>query len=174
MLILLTIFLLIFIPVAMLILHVARPKFSIQGFFAVLAVLVGWLMVLFARADIPQTVALLSWQPAVYFPNSPSLLIDDISWYFSIAIMSLALICVVTSIAHLGQSLKSGHEQTSIRVEVIEVQDQTDVETAANELAPIEEIKTISNWQSWAGILVLTSLGLVAVTAGNILTLLIA
>jgi len=174
MLILLTIFLLIFIPVAMLILYVARPKFSIQGFLAVLAVLVGWLLVLFARSDIPQTVALLSWQPAVYFPNSPSLLIDDISWYFSIAIMSLALICVVTSIAHLGQSLKSGHEQTNIRIEVIEVQDQTDVETAANELAPVEEIKTISNWQSWAGILVLTSLGLVAVTAGNVLTLLIA
>jgi len=174
MLLLLTIFLLIFIPVAMLILHVARPKFSIQGFLAVLAVLAGWLMVLFARSDIPQTITLLSWQPAVYFPNSPSLLIDEISWYFSIALMSLALTSVVTSIAHLGQSLKPGQDQINNRIEVNEVQDQTDVETAANKLAPIEEIKTISNWQSWAGILVLTSLGLVAVTSGNVLTLLLA
>jgi len=174
MLTLLTIFLLLFIPVAMLILHIARPKFSIQGFLAVLAVLVGWLMVLFARSDIPQTIALLSWQPAVYFPNSPSLLIDDISWYFSIALMSLALISVVTSIAHLGQSLKPEPGQINNRIEVNEVQDQTDVETAVNEHTPIEESNTISNWQSWAGILVLTSLGLVAVTAGNVLTLLIA
>ncbi len=41
MLILLTIFLLIFIPLAMLILYLVRPKLSIQGFLAVLAVLAG-------------------------------------------------------------------------------------------------------------------------------------
>jgi hypothetical protein len=174
MLILLTIFLFLSIPVAMLILHVARPKFSIQGFLVILAVLAGWSMVLFARSDIPKTITLLSWQPAVYFPNSPTLLIDEISWYFSIALMSLALISVITSIAHLGQSLKPGQEQINNRIEVNEVQNQIDIETAANKFVPIEEIKTNSNWQSWAGIFVLTSLGLVAVTAGNVLTLLLA
>jgi hypothetical protein len=174
MLILLTIFLLLFIPVAMLILYIARPKFSIQGFLVVLAVFAGWPMILFARSDIPQIITLLSWQPAVYFPNSPTLLMDEISWYFSIAIMSLALISVVTSVAHLGQSLQPGQDQNNNRIEVIEVQNQTDVDTAANKLSPIVEYKKTSNWQTWAGILVLTSLGLVAVTAGNVLTLLLA
>src|SRR4030042_5066795 len=107
MLILLTIFLLLFIPIAMVILHLARPKFSIQGFLAILAVLAGWILVIFARQGIPQTITLLSWTPAVFFPNIPTLLIDDISWYFSLALISLALSSVVTSIAHLGRSLKN-------------------------------------------------------------------
>jgi hypothetical protein len=174
MLILLTIFLLIFIPVAMIILHLARPKFSIQGFLAVLAVLVGWLMVLLARSDNPQTVTLFSWQPAVFFPNSPTLLVDDISWYFAIAIMSLTLSSIVTSIAQLGKSRKPDPGKVENRIEVIEVQEQSKIETSFNKPAPIEENRSNSYWQSWAGILILTSLGLVAVTAGNMLTLLLA
>src|SRR4030043_1050468 len=107
MLILITIFLLLFIPLTMLILHLVRPKFSIQGFLAILAVLAGWAMVLFARQDIPRTITLLQWQPAIFFPNSPSLLIDDISWYFALALITLALSSIVTSIAHFGESHQS-------------------------------------------------------------------
>src|SRR4030066_2196606 len=130
MLILLTIFLLLFIPFAMLILHLARPKFSIQGFLVVLAVLAGWPMVLLAKSAVPQTITLLRWQPVSFFPISPALLIDDISWYFALAVISLALTSVVTSIAQLGQSLKPYLIKNDHEVEVIEVQAQPEVSTS--------------------------------------------
>jgi hypothetical protein len=174
MLILLTIFLLIIIPLVMLILHLTRPKFSIQGFLAVLAVLAGWLIILFAHSDVPKTITLLSWQTAVFYPSSPTLLVDDISWYFAIAIMTLALSSIVTSIAQLGKSLKPDPKQIDNKVEVIEVQNQSEIGTSTKKNSPFTETSSTSIWQSWAGILVLTSLGLVAVTAGNILTLIMA
>lgn len=158
----------------MLILHLARPKFSIQGFLAVLAVLAGWVMVLFARQDIPRTITLLQWQPAIFFPNSPSLLIDDISWYFAFALITLALSSIVTSIAHSGESHQSERNLNGKRIEVIEVQEQTEKKTPPSKPIIINENKSRSNWQAWVGILVLTSLGLVAVTAGNMLTMLLA
>jgi len=174
MLILLTIFLLLFISFAMLILHLARPKFSIQGFLVVLAVLAGWTMVLLARSAVPQTITLLRWQPVSFFPISPALLIDDISWYFALAVISLALTSVVTSIAQLGQSLNPDLTKNDHKVEVIEVQAQPEVATSLSKPAASIEYTSTSNWQSWAEILVMTSLSLVAVTAGNLLTLLFA
>src|SRR4030042_143076 len=174
MLILLTIFLLLFIPIAMLILHLAWPKFSIQGFMAVLAVLAGLPIVFLARQDIPQTVTLLSWQPGSFFPNLPALLIDDISWYFSLALMSLALSSIVTSIAHLGRSRKNDRNQGKNKIEVIDVQELSEKVSSSSKPTSVEENKPTTNWQSWAGTLVLTSLGLVAVNAGNMLTLLLA
>ncbi|OGO11950.1 MAG: hypothetical protein A2Y53_01475 [Chloroflexi bacterium RBG_16_47_49] len=174
MLILLTIFLLLFIPFAMLILHLARPKFSIQGFLVVLAVLAGWPMVLLAKSAVPQTITLLRWQPVSFFPISPALLIDDISWYFALAVMSLALSSIVTSIAQLGQSLKPDLIKNDPKVEVIDVQAHPEVVASFSKPALSIEYTSTSNWQSWAGILIMTSLSLVAVTAGNLLTLLLA
>ena len=141
---------------------------------AVLAVLAGWPMVFLARQDIPQTITLISWQPAAFFPNLPALLIDDISWYFSFALISLALSSIVTSIAHLGRSLKNDRSQGKNKIEVIEVQELSEKVSSSSEPTSVEENKPTTHWQSWAGTLVLTSLGLVAVNAGNMLTLLLA
>jgi hypothetical protein len=174
MLIILTIFLLFFIPLAMLIFHIIWPKFSIQGFLSVLAVIAGWLITYFARSNIPHSITLLNWQPAFYFPNSPSILIDKSSWFFSISIISLALISILSSIAHLGQSLKSELNQVKKQINVIEVPNQTDVVNSSSKHNPLDDNKNTTNWQSWAGILVITGFGLVAVTAGNVLTLLLA
>ena len=158
----------------MMILHLARPKFSIQGFLAVLAVLAGWAMVLLARQDIPRTITLLQWQPAIFFPNSPSLLIDDISWYFSLSLITLALSSIVSSIAHSGESHQPEPNLNDKKIDVIEVQEQPEGKKPPSKPIIVSENKSRANWQAWAGILVLTSLGLVAVTAGNILTLLLA
>jgi hypothetical protein len=174
MLILLTIFLLLLIPFAMLIIRMVQPKFSIQGFLAVLGVLAGWLMVLLARQDIPRTITLLHWQPVIFFPDSPSLLFDDVSWYFAFGVITLALSSIVTSIAHLGQSYKNNQSLGENKIEVVEIQEQTENKTSPTKPSTHTENKSSSNWQSWAGILILTSLGLVAVTAGNMLTILLA
>ncbi len=170
MLILLTILLLLTIPAAMLIIYLVRPKFGIQGFLVVLAVFIGWSLVFAAKFDIPQTLTLLSWQPAAFFPVSPSLLIDDTSWYFALALMSLAISAVVTSIAKLGQSRKTDHK----KIEVIETQAQSEVDSTVNMPGSNTGNRSTVNWQSWAGILIITGIGLVAVTAGNMVTLLLA
>lgn len=170
MLILLTILLLLTIPAAMLIIFLVRPKFSIQGFLVVLAVFIGWSLVFAAKFDIPQTLTLLSWQPAAFFPVSPSLLIDDTSWYFALALMSLALSAVITSIAKLGQSRKPDNK----KIEVIETQAQSEIDSPVNMPESSGAVRSTVNWQSWAGILIITGIGLVAVTAGNMVTLLLA
>lgn len=174
MLILLTIFLLIFTPLAMLILHLVRPKFSIQGFLVVLAALAGWIMVLLARSGSTQVISLLPWDTASSLLDSPSLIIDQTSWYFSLALMSLSFSVIITSIAQLGQSFKPDQTQNLEQIKINETQQLTDEEKSTPETAGKSNVDATSNWQIWAGILIITSLGIVAVTAGNMLTLLLA
>jgi hypothetical protein len=174
MLILMTIFLLLFIPLAMVIIHLVRPKFSIQGFLVISAVLAGWPMVFLARSAIPQVISLIIWQPVSLFPNSPTLLIDDTSWYFALALISIALAVIITSIAQLGQNLMLGQNTKSNNIEVGEVQGKSEEVISSGRPATSVENGSTSNWQSWAGILVFTSFGLVAVSAGNMLTLMLA
>ena len=174
MFILLTIFLLLFIPLSMLIIHLVRPKFSIQGFLVALAVLAGWIMVLIARSGEPQIITLLHWAPVPFFPNSPSLLVDRISWYFSLALMSLSLSVIITSVAQLGQSLTPRQSQAISGIQEKHIIGSSDEDKNSASLTSIQGLSTSSNWQTWAGMLVLTSFGLIAVTAGNMLTLLLA
>ena len=173
MLILLTIFLFIFTPLAMLILHLVRPKLSIQGFLVVMAVIAGLAMVIFARPDIPNVITLLQWEPKFLFPVSPSLLIDEISWYFSLALTSLSFTVVITSIAQLGQSPNLDQLRVKNKIQVEEDPNTSEGEIPAEKPTAVIETDPISNWKLWAAILVITSLGLLAVTAGNILTLLL-
>ena len=118
MLILLTIFLFVLTPLSILILRLVRPKLSIQGLLAVLTVLAGLPMVFLARSDIPRTIPLLQWKPATLFPISPSLLIDDISWYFALALVSLSFSVVIGSIAQLGQSTRLDTQPAKNRAQV--------------------------------------------------------
>lgn len=174
MLILLTIFLYIFTPLTMLILYLVRPKLSIQGFLAVLAVLIAWPMVFLARSDIQHVITLLQWKPESLFPISPSLLIDNISWYFALALTSLSLTVVITSLAQLGQSPKLEQLRPQKIIQVNEDRNTFEGGISSSEPATAIEASLTPDWLLWASILALTSLGLVAVTAGNMLTLLLA
>jgi hypothetical protein len=174
MLILLTIFLFVFTPLAMLIFHLVRPKLSIQGFLVVLTVLAGLPMVFLARPDIPNIITLLQWKPEILFPISPSLLIDDFSWYFALALSTLSFTVVITSIAQLGQTPKLDQFTTHNKAQLVENPNTTYQESSSEKPETFLDIALISNWQLWAVILILTSLGLLAVTAGNMLTLLLA
>jgi hypothetical protein len=174
MLVLLTIFLFVFTPLAMLILRLVRPRFSIQGFLAVLAVLSALPMVFLAGSKIPQVVSLLQWQPVSLFPVSPALLIDDISWYFALALIVLAFSVVITSIAQLGQSTRLDILPTRNKSQTIESPYPVNERLSPAPSADNSESGSPTNWSFWAAVLILTSLGLLAVTAGNMLTLLLA
>jgi hypothetical protein len=173
MLILLTIFLLIFASFAMLILHLVRPRFSIQGFFAVLALLVGIVLISISRADIPVSITVLNWGPESLFPVSPSLMIDDISWYFAFGLTALSFGVLITSIANLGRSTKQDQPAAQNIITVQEDASSTGkTQTDNSDLA--EPSNQMPNWMLWIVILIFTSMGLVAVTAGNLLTLMLA
>ena len=174
MLILLTIFLLLLAPLIMLVLHLVRPKFRFQGFIGVLATLAGWILVLLSRGQEPLLINLPRWEPDLFFPTSPVLLIDDSSRNFALALVSLSLALIITSIAQLGQSLKLSRIQVT-QHNAVPIP-QVSNEKAQSDGGPTNNGSSsiASNWQSWAGMLLLTSIGLVAVTAGNLLTLLLA
>lgn len=174
MLILLAIFLLLFIPLVMLFFYLLRLKFGIQGFLAVLATLSGWIIVLVARRDVPGAITLLQWQPSISFLDPPTLLTDDVSWYLALAIITLGLSSILTSIARLGQSKSSDSSLSEGKNEVIEVYEQAEQATSPGKPFIINKDQSTSRWQSWAGISIMTGLGLVAVTAGNMLTILLA
>jgi hypothetical protein len=174
MLILLTIFLFVFTSLAMLMFHLARPKLSIQGFLVVLTVLAGLPMVFLARPEIPNIITLLQWKPEILFPISPSLLIDNYSWYFALALSTLSFTVVITSIAQLGQTSKLDHFTTHNKDQLVENPNITIKGSSSEKPDTFINIALISNWQLWVAILILTCLGLLAVTAGNMLTLLLA
>jgi hypothetical protein len=174
MLILLTIFLFIFVPALMLIIRLVRPRFSIQGFLAVIVSLAGWVIILLARTNLPQTITLLHWQPENLFPTSPVLYIDDISWYFVIALASLSITVLLTSIAQLGESDNSEKTKAKNAQQVNSSQNPATEDSSSSIRISPKDGDVSQNWQVWASILILTSLGLVAVTAGNLLSLLFA
>jgi hypothetical protein len=59
-------------------------------------------------------------------------------------------------------------------IEMVEEDDRSGETIPADKPVFVEENIPRTNWQAWAGILILICLGLVAVTAGNMLTLLLA
>lgn len=174
MLILLTIFLFLFVPLLMLIFYLVRPRFNAQGFLAVLVVLAGWILIFFARADIPRNVALLQWKPESLFDLSPVLLIDSSSWYFALALASLGLSVVITSIAQLGLSSIPNPVSPQMLPQTEASSEPSDAGKQTVQSSPDSETQIRPAWSLWASILIISSLGLLAVTAGNLLTLLLA
>ncbi len=171
--ILATVILFIFIPLVMMLFRWLRPRLNIQGFLAVLASLFGWILVLLARSDLPAKISLLQWEPVSLFSLSPSLWIDDTSWYFALALTSLSLSVVIISIAQFGQSTQVDPAQSQDPIATVPV--NSNAEAIAPSTRPPSAGKLLpGGWLLWASILILTSLGLLAVTAGNLLTLLLA
>jgi hypothetical protein len=147
MLIFLAILTLLLTPLVMALTRLYRPRFGYQWILAVLGALIVWPMVLVSRLNLPQRVALIHWRPEAFFPISPELLIDEISWPFAMALATVPLALLLTSVARLGQAPSP----------------------ATPDSQPLA-----ADWRAWSATLALTGLGLVAVTAGNPLTLLLS
>ncbi len=119
---------------ALLAIRVIRPKFSYFWLVAALCVLVAWPIQFISRLAIPTETSLPAWQPLTYFFQSPKLLLDEVSWPFALALVSLALAVILTDVARAAEA----------------------------------------DWLAWASSLSITALGLIAVLAGNPLTLMLA
>jgi hypothetical protein len=156
MLSLFAIVLLLIVPILMLIVHLIRWKYGSQWFLALLGMLLVWPVIFITRQYIPQFISYISWEPKSIFPISPTLLIDDVSWVFSMALATIGVALVLTAVARIEHSdqssenqLNDGFKRKSIRI-------------------------AFANWQIWASSLIIIGLGLVAVKAGNLLTILLA
>lgn len=145
--------LLLILPLAMALTRFYRPRFGYQWIVAVLGALGAWLLVLISQPrllagwGLSSSVFLLEWKPRAFFPVLPGLLIDEISWPFAMALATMPLTVLLTSVARL--------------------------ETTTG--AEADEKKALTaDWRAWAATLALSGLGLVAVTAANPLTLLLS
>jgi hypothetical protein len=138
--ILAAIFLLLFTPLVLLILHlvqrvkIIRSVYAYSWLFALGGSLLSWLLVLLARSRQVSLISLGNWRPVTYFPDAPKILVDPISWSFALAITTLVLAVILT--------------------------------------VPIRQQGV--NWHAWASSLALAGFGLLAVLAGNPLTLMLA
>ncbi|HVN53426.1 MAG TPA: hypothetical protein VMT46_03775 [Anaerolineaceae bacterium] len=117
-----------------LILRLLRPGFGFTWLIAVSSTLVAWGVVLFLRLRLPLSMVLIPWKPESIFPFSPALSLDQVSWPYAFALISLALGVLLTATARY--------------------QYQT-------------------NAFAWAGSMLLTAVGLLAVLAANPLSLIL-
>lgn len=101
---LISIFILLFDVVLMLILRVVRPRFGFYWLLAAFGALFAWPIVLLSRNLIPQSIQTFQWEPSLFFPNSPSILIDSISWPFALALSTIALAIVLTDVARASEA----------------------------------------------------------------------
>jgi hypothetical protein len=159
---LIAILLLLFIPAVMLLIRMLRPASRFLWLAAMLGALVAWLLVYAARFDLPYEVAPQTWQPEAFFPLSPALLIDTTAWIFALALATHVLAVMLTSVARLGG------RGFPLRAALPAPEDMEG--STPNPQPPPPG----ANWSAWAANLALTSLGLVAVLAGNLLTILLA
>ena len=156
MLSLIAILLLLVIPLLMLSLHLTRWRHASQWFLVVVGILLVWPLVLFTHFSPPQSISYISWVPKSLFPLSPALLVDDISWPFSIALVTLGLTLVLTAVARVEQAEPSPEQRPT------------------PSLRDASARITTANWPTWAGSLLIISMGLVAVQPGNLLTILLS
>jgi hypothetical protein len=160
--VLFAIILLLIIPAGMLVIRVLRSKSSFLWLLAMVGTLVAWPAVYLSRLNMPQVIAPFTWQPDSLLLISPSLLVDATSWAFAIALATQVLSIMLTSVARFSTVHAKSQEYS---LETVNPEAILSTQPVSSQ---------ITNWHAWAANLAMTSLGLVAVLAGNLLTLLLA
>lgn len=98
------ILLLLLVALVMLGLRLLRPRFAYFWLIAALGALAAWPLVLASRLEMPRLIDLGNWQPAAYFPTSPRLVVDGISWPFAAALATLILAVILTDVARASEA----------------------------------------------------------------------
>ncbi|MBN2500518.1 MAG: hypothetical protein JXB38_07080, partial [Anaerolineales bacterium] len=108
-----------------------QPKFGYHWPVAFNGAFLAWISIFILRINLPRQSTPTTWRPDFLFDSSPTLLADEISWPFALAVATLTLAVILTDVVRLSDS----------------------------------------GWSVWAGCLVLGGFGIMAVFAGNPLTL---
>jgi hypothetical protein len=124
---------------AMTVIGLLRPRFAYQWLIAIGGALAAWLLVLFARPASPAATGgggllpVVDWSVGQIFVESPAMLCDGVAWVYAMALVTLALVTILTAVA-----------------------------------------RPQPDWRPWSSTLTLVGLGLLAVWAGNALTLMLS
>ncbi|HBX71238.1 MAG TPA: hypothetical protein DEH25_18145 [Chloroflexi bacterium] len=92
------------IPLAILGLSFTRLRPGWLWLAAVIGSLAVWLLVILTRNQIPSEITLFHWRPEFWLGTSPTLLVDEISWLFAVAVTTLPIVVLLTDVAHLAES----------------------------------------------------------------------
>jgi hypothetical protein len=111
---------------------------------------------LLAHRALPSFLPGLNWTQNGLIPLSPVLLADEVSWAFSMALVTVGLGMVLTAVARIERPPKADTEQS-----------ESDLGIQAGRLHD-------TNWRVWAGSMLMVGMGLVAILSGNLLTILLA
>lgn len=134
--------LLIVLPIAtaalILVTRLLRPGFAYHWLIAVLGSLLTWILSWLVHPEAPLNLPLANWQPRIFLPISPALLLDSKSWPFLVALTTLVLAALATDVARPAASRAAAY------------------------------------WFDLIAYLLLTAFSMLAVLAGNLLTLLLA
>jgi hypothetical protein len=86
-----------------------RPGFAYPWLFALAGGLSAWIVAWLIRPVTPLNLPLANWQPRIFLPISPALLLDTKSWPFLIALTTLALAILTTDVARPAISRSPGY-----------------------------------------------------------------
>lgn len=87
-----------------LIIRLLRPAFAYYWLVAMLGSLSAWILAWLIHPETPFNLPLANWQPRIFLPISPALLIDSKSWPFLIALTTLSLAAMTTDVARPAAS----------------------------------------------------------------------
>lgn len=105
--------LLILLPFAaallILVIRLLRPGFAFSWLVAMLTSLLSWILAWLVRPQAPLNLPLANWQPRIFLPISPALLLDLTSWPFVVALTTLLLATLATDVARPAASRNKGY-----------------------------------------------------------------
>ncbi|MFH1634386.1 MAG: hypothetical protein ABIG63_10315 [Chloroflexota bacterium] len=107
MLILTAILILFVLPLLILSLNRLHPRPGYQWLLALGGALAAWVLVLFSRLQLPRIIPLIEWKPETLFSTSPALLLDEYSWPYAVAVVTIPVAIFLTNIAR-GREIKPG------------------------------------------------------------------
>jgi hypothetical protein len=80
-----------------------RVKAGYQWFLAISIALTSWVLLISSYTPFPRIIPLMSWESGKLFSSSPTLLLDEYSWGFGVAIVTIFLGILLTDIARVRE-----------------------------------------------------------------------
>lgn len=88
----------------MLVVRVAWSQFRYHWLIAVTGATLAWIGIMVINLQIPLRIILYQWRPVSLLGGSPTLLLDQFSWPFAIALSTLALAVILTDAARAAEA----------------------------------------------------------------------
>ena len=103
MMIIISILLLFLIPIVILVVARFQVRAGYIWLLAMLGALTAWLLVLFSHSGLPQVITLIEWKPEDLFNVSPTLLLDETSWVYAVALVTFPLAVLLSDVLQFAE-----------------------------------------------------------------------